>query len=145
MADIKPGTGSSAIVPRAPGKIRQLDTKREPDELITSDQLEDKPRVARWLTQILRDLETLKRRWAPRRIDHEDVEVDATGGDGIDATKFRFAHGFVGRVRWWIVDWQGSAAPFLVRHDGIDGTDKNTLVLRSYVAGTVSIRIEEAG
>lgn len=147
MAEIKPGTGSAAIVPLAPAPLRQLDGKREPDELITPERLDDKPRVARWLTQLLRDVESLKRRWAPRRIDHEDRKVDATGGDGLNATKFRFAHGFGGRVRWWVTDWQGVAAPALVLDTATSGTgtDANTLVLRSYVTGTVTIRIEEAG
>lgn len=127
----------SAIIPRN-GPVRQLDRKAEPDEQITPEQAKDPERVSRLFMSILRDLATLKRRWAPRRIDFEDRAVDATG-----TTLYQFTHNFAGRVRWLIVDWQASSgAPSLRRHSSSDG---NTLVLVSSVAGTVTVRVEEAG
>ena len=127
----------SAIIPRS-GPVRQLDRKAEPDEQVTTEQAKDPERVSRLLMSILRDLAQLKRRWAPRRIDFEDRTVDATG-----TALHRFSHNFAGRVRWWVVDWQASSgAPSLRRHAS---SDENTLVLVSSVAGTASIRVEEAG
>lgn len=126
----------SAIVP-AHGDIRQLDRHAEPDEQVTPADVQDPERVSRLLMRILRDLAALKRRWWPLRVDVEDREVDATG-----TTKYRYPHGFGGRVRWWVVGWSGAAGPQLAEHDD---TDDMTLVLVSYVAGTVTLRIEEAG
>jgi hypothetical protein len=127
----------SAIIPRS-GPTRQLDRKAEPDEQITPEQAKDPDRVSRLFMSILRDLATLKRRWAPRRIDFEDRTVDATG-----MTLHQFTHNFAGRVRWWVVDWQTSTgASSLRRHSA---SDENTLVLVSSVAGTATIRVEEAG
>lgn len=132
----------SAVVPTS-GTVRQLDRQAEPDEQVDEEQVKDAPRLARLLMRILRDLALLKRRFWPGHIDHEDRVVDSTG-----TTKYRFPHGFGGRVRWWVVDWQvGSAfklsySPSLSRHTD---SDDNTLVLVSYVDGTVTIRVEEAG
>jgi hypothetical protein len=117
--------------------VIQLDRRAEPDEQVTDEDAKDAGRLARVLMRLLRDVAILRRRWAPRRVDFEDVEVDAT------ATVFyRFPHDFNGRVRWWVVDWSGGAAPSLLR----DGrSDQNALVLVSTSAGTATIRVEEAG
>jgi hypothetical protein len=118
--------------------VRQLDRPAEPDEQVTPDDAKDSERVARMLMRLLKDVSTLRRSWAPRFVDHEDRVVDATG-----TTTYRFPHGFGGRVRWWPVDWKdASAGPQLERHSD---TDSNTLVLVSYAAGTLTLRIEEAG
>lgn len=150
MADIKPGTGTSAIVPFG-GKIRGLDAKSEPEEIVTPERLDDKERVAGWLRSLLRDAAALKRRWAPKRIDFQDYLFDATGG-GLTPTLYRFEHGFNGRVRWSVVEWRGaSAGPQFVEHyeanapNGGVGTNNAVLVLRSFVIGTGTIRIEQAG
>jgi hypothetical protein len=128
----------SAIIPQS-GKARQLDRRPEPDEQITEEHAKDPARVARLLMRILRDIAQLKRRWWPRRVDHEDRVVDDSG-----AAKHRFPHGFNGRVRWWVVDWVGEAGDnhSLQRHSD---TDENTLVLTSRAAGMVTLRIEVAG
>ena len=127
----------SAIVP-AVGAVRQLTRPAEPRQQVTPEQVQDPERLARLAMDLLRDVAALKRRFWPRRVDHEDREVDATG-----TTKYRFPHGFAGRVRWYVVGWSGgSAGASLVEHDD---TDDSTLVLVSYVAGTLTLRIEEAG
>lgn len=122
----------------AVGEPRQLDRRAEPDEQITEQQAKDSGRVARLLMTLLRDVVTLKRRWWPRRYDFEDRLVDDTG-----TTKYRFHHGFNGRVRWWVVDWSNASTNSqLIRHAD---SDNNTLVLVSNEIGKVTIRIEEAG
>lgn len=127
----------SAIVDKN-NSIRPLDKAVEPLERVTPEQWTDVPRMTRLLTQILRDIAQLKRRFWPLRIDHQDRVVDASG-----TVLHRFAHGFGGRVRWWVVDWtDATLPPLLVRHSS---SNNDTLVLTSGVAGTVTIRIEEAG
>lgn len=95
--------------------------------------------MSRIVQGLLNDVATLKRAWTPRRIDFEDVAVDGTG-----STLYRFPHGFGGRVRWWVVDWSGAASVAGLMRDE-DATDDNTLVLVSWIAGTVTVRVEEAG
>lgn len=120
------------------GEVKQLDRKAEPIEQVTEEQVQDSPRLARLLMGLLRDVADLKRRWSPRRIDFEDRVVDGTA-----TTKYRFAHGLDGRVRWSVVGWKDAVAGHgLVQHED---TDDGTLVLISYVAGTVTVRVEIAG
>ncbi len=130
----------SAVVPQN-GPIRQLDAPAEPDEQVTPEQVQDTDRLARLLMRMLRDLAVLRRRFWPQHIDFEDLTFDSTG-----TTKTRLQHGFGGRVRWWLVDWQKGTeaplAPALSRHAD---TDNNTLVLISGVEGKGTIRVEEAG
>lgn len=128
---------SSARV-NAANKVRQLDRLAEPDAQVTEEQVQDPPRLARMVLSIMRELATLRRRWAPRSVVHEDREVDGTG-----TTIYRFPHGFAGRVDWWPVAWTGAAGACALVQD--DSTDDNTLALVSYEAGTVTLRIEEAG
>lgn len=119
------------------GTVRQLDLRAEPEEQVLEEHVKDPARVVRILMGLLRDVARLKRLWRPRRVDFEDRAFDATG-----TTKYRLPHGLGGRVRWWVVDWQGAAGPQLARHDDSDDT---ALVLVSYVAGTATIRVEDAG
>jgi hypothetical protein len=118
--------------------LRQLDRKAEPAQQVTEDEVQDPSRLVRLLMSILREVATLKRRWAPRRMDFEDRYVDDTG-----AATFRFEHRFGGRVRWWAVDWMSDDGGVDLVRDG--ATDPNTLVLRSYCTGTITLRVEEAG
>jgi hypothetical protein len=119
------------------GNVRQLDRRPDLDETITPDNVTDPKALARLLTKFFRIVVLLQRMWTPGRLDHQDRAVDGTG-----TTLYTFAHNLGGRVRWWVVDWTGSAGPQLVKDVA---TDDNTLVLRSYVAGTVTVRIEAAG
>ena len=135
MGSVSQVRAVSAVVSSS-GGVRQLDLRPEPEEQITEEQAKDPARLARVLMKIIRDLSGMRRRWWPRYVDHEDLVVDGTG-----TTKYRLPHEFGGRVRWWPVDWSDSAAgPRLKRHAD---TDSNTLVLVSYTAGTVTVRVEE--
>lgn len=127
----------SAVI-QTDGTIRQLDKPSEPDQQVTEEQVKDSARLSRLLMTMLRDIFTMKRRWVPTFLDFEDRVVDATG-----TTKYRFPHKFKKRVRWWPVGWKSaSAGPRLVEHSD---TDRDTLVLVSYTAGTLTLRVEEAG
>ncbi len=118
------------------GKVRQLDRRVEPDEQLTEEDLEP-ARLTRRLMAILRDIARLLRMWRPQVIDHWDVEVDGTG-----TTVYRLPHGFDGRVNWWVIDATAGAQVGIEKDPS---SDDNTLCLISTVAGTVSVRIEEAG
>lgn len=122
------------------GLVKVLDGRAEPDEVITAEDVQDAPKLARLFARTLSMVASLRRAWAPRRIDFEDVPVSTL------AAEVSLAHGFNGRVRWWICGWQssGTTAPIL-RESTATVSDANTLVLQSYVAGTVCIRVEEAG
>jgi len=119
------------------GKSRQLGGKATEDEVVSEADVTDVPKMARLLTRIVRELASLRRRFAPRRTDFEDVDVP-TGG------YVRFPHGFGGRVRWWVVDVEGSFAQ-LVRVSPDTLSDANTLVLYSDQETRITLRIEEAG
>jgi hypothetical protein len=120
----------------ADNSVTQLDRSAQPDELVTEDDASDAPKLARLLGRVLKDVASLKRRWVPRRIDFED-RVCGTAGATLS-----LRHGFTGRVRWYVIGWSGAtAAPALAEST----TSDSTLVLQSYVAGTATIRVEEAG
>jgi hypothetical protein len=129
---------SAAVFPNG-GAARQLDRASSPGEVVRPEQMDDKPVMARLFTRILDRLSTLERSWSPRRADFEDLAIDST-----TTKKYRLEHKFGGRVRWWLVDWSGAAAPTLTRDAS---SDSNTLVLKSATAsaGTASVRVEEAG
>lgn len=124
------------------GKVTILDGRAEPDEVITEADVKDAPKLARVIGRMLATLATLRRAWAPRRIDFEDIPVGSIG-----ATVQPLEHGFKGRVRWWVVGWQNSsgAGPSLRETTAAAGSTDTTLVLQSYIAGTATIRVEEAG
>lgn len=126
----------SAVFPIR-GNVRQLDRATAPEEQITPEDVTDSARLVRIVMRILKDLAAVKRRWAPHHLDFEDQVFDATG-----TKKFRLEHRLGGRVRYWIVDWSGSAAPNLRKDTSTDG---QTLVLTSTVAGTATVRVELSG
>lgn len=129
----------SAAAVDSNGKVRQLDAKAQADIVVTAEDVQDAPKLARMVQALANHVAALERAWKPRRIDFEDV-VCAAGGVTIE-----LPHHFGGRVRWWVVDWQisgASGAPILQRYTG---TDENTLVLWSDKAGIATIRVEEAG
>lgn len=127
----------TAAIVRPEGPPRSLVSSREPDEEVTDQQLSEAGYMVRLFMRILREVSALRRRFVPSRIDFEDRAV----GTG---TYESFAHGFGGRVRWWVVDAAGTT-PELIRIDPDTLTDKNTLVLYSGQATTCTIRVEEAG
>lgn len=128
--------GATATI-KSDGTVRQLDGRPEPDEGITDAMVKDPKALARFLSRLLRNVYRLMRLWRPRSLDFEDKAVDATG-----TTVYSLPHNFGGRVRWYVVDWTGSAAYALSKSTS---TTDNTLELVSYVAGTATIRVEEAG
>lgn len=130
----------SAAKVASDGAVTVLDGRGEPDEAVTADDAKDASKLARLLGRLLSDVAALRRAWAPRSIDFEDVTVSTAGA------QVALAHNFGGRVRWWICGWQssGTSAPVLRESSSVT-TDENTLYLQSYVAGTACIRVEEAG
>lgn len=129
----------SAAKVASDGTLYSLDGRAAPDEVMTSEDAKDPEKIARVLGRLLKENAELRRRWNPRRVDFEDVAVSTAGA------VVSLQHGFAGRVRWWPVGWQSAAstAPYL-REDTAAST-ADTLVLKSYVAGTVTVRVEEAG
>lgn len=127
----------SAIVSILTGKVRQLDRRAEPDEVLTAKDAADTERLARLLVRIMSDVASLRRRFVPKRIDFEDLTVDATG-----TAKFRLEHRFGGAVRFWVIGWDGAAAHNVRQHAD---TTKDVLVLTSTSAGKATVRVEEAG
>lgn len=124
------------------GAVTQVDRPAAPDLVVTEEDVKDAGKLARLVMSIAKDVAALKRRFAPRRMDFEDVTVDSTG-----TTKYRFEHRFGGRVRWWCVmyrDPSGASGGTATLRQHAD-TDKDTLVLVSLVEGVVDVRIEEAG
>ena len=119
--------------------VTRLDGKAEPVDVVTEDDAKDAGKVARAIAKLQVDSAGLRRRFAPDRIDFEDVAVSTAGAP------VSLQHGMAGRVRWWVVDWvcATNVAPIL-RKDDTNTTD-STLVLLSYVAGTAVIRVEAAG
>lgn len=118
------------------GKVVQQDGKADSEESVTTDDVQDAPKLAKLLTRILSTLAGLRRQRPPRRMDFEDIVVAGTGAS------VPFAHGFNGRVRWYAVDWlEGSGNPVIPVRDAVL-TDANTLYLKFYASGTVCIRVE---
>lgn len=127
----------TAAIVRPEGPPRSLVSSREPDEEVTEEQLTEQGYAVRLFMRVLREIAALRRRFVPSRIDFEDRAVGV-------GTYERFPHGFGGRVRWWVVDKAGDE-PELIRVEPDTLSDKNTLVLYSGVATTVTVRVEEAG
>lgn len=120
--------------------VTQVDRPAQPELVVTEEDVKDASKLARLVAGIAKDVAALKRRFAPRRIDFEDRAVTSSG-----TVKYQFHHGFGGRVRWWVVDWQPSSlgdVPSFQRHSS---SDANTLVLLSSTNGTATVRVEEAG
>lgn len=130
--------GTAAV--ESDGTIRQLDGRAEPEAVVTEADVQDAAKLARMVQALQRDVAALKRAWAPRVMYFRDVAVTAT-----TTTVIRLTHGFGGRVNWSVVRWDASSAGVEVRIDEDSGTDADTLCLTSGAAGTVTIRVEEAG
>lgn len=99
---------------------------------VTREQVEDPAALALLLTRLIEDVKVLSGGRKPR-IDFEDYVC--TSG-----TNVVLEHRFGCRVRWWLVDWIGSAAPNL-RKDTTN-TTANMLVLTCGQSGTGTFRVE---
>lgn len=126
-----------AAVVRSTGAMLQLDGRAGATQRLTADDVADAGRLAREVNELRDKAAEQDRKHDPRWIDFEDIAVDATG-----ATRIPLTHRFGARVRYWVVEWSGAAAPNL-RKDAT--TTANRLVLTSTSAGTATIRVEEAG
>lgn len=124
-------------------RVRQLEKRVEPEEAVTAETVKDTQKLSQLLQRVLKRQTELERRWAPRRIDFEDVEC--AGSDGAPVT-IRLAHMLDGPVRWWIVNTVGSDA-VNVDHvrENVAASDRNTLVLEIPFEATLTLRVEEAG
>lgn len=118
------------------GVVRPLDGKAPARAVFTAEDAKDPEKVARLISGLLDDVAELRRRYAPRWVDFEDVAVDALG------TTFSLEHGFGGRVRWWVSGWQTSGATGPDIREDTSATTATAIALKSYNAGTATIRVE---
>lgn len=121
------------------GTVTQLDRGATPGENLSEQDVADVPKLTRLLIRLVADVAALKRRFWPARLDFEDLEVDGTG-----TVKYRFEHGFGGRARWWVVSTRATSGVSAMLEEHAD-TDQDTLVLVSYSACTIDLRVEQAG
>jgi len=124
------------------GTVSQLDKPAEPDENITEENVKDQKMLARFLLRMFRDIATLKRRWAPRRIDYTDLVSTGTAGS---PQTFRLEHGLGGPVVWWPVRITVAGTVVLPFIYEINTSTDTVLVLQVYFPGTLTIRVEESG
>ncbi len=121
------------------GPVVQLDGRVEPDESVSPEDMKDANRVSRLLARILRDLAQIARLWRPRRLDFEGRTYL---GDG--TTVYRLEHRFGGSVRITAVNWDSSGAGAF-DYSLVASSNLNTAAFVTHVAGTGTVRIEEAG
>lgn len=123
---------------------RQLTPRTSADEVVTEDDVQQPPKLARLLGKVLRELAALRRAWRPREVYFEDYP--ATDGGTI-----RLEHRLGGRVRWCLVDFVRGGTGTSSFNDEVAfnkddaSTTSNVLVLNSRVVGTASFRVWEAG
>ncbi len=121
------------------GNVTQLDGRLQPPEVFNDQDAQDPVKLARVVARLLAENTELRRRFNADRLDFEDVAVSTAGAS------VTLQHNFAGRVRWYLVGWQSSGTDAPILKEDTTNTTENTLVLKSYVAGTATIRVEEAG
>lgn len=124
------------------GKVTQLDIISEGSSLITENDVKDSGALVRALMFLIREIDKIRGRWRPHRIDFHHIV--STGTSGSPET-FRLKHGFNSDVVWWPVDCQLAGTvvvPLIMRSDP---QDANTLTLAVYYPATLTIRVEAAG
>lgn len=127
---------------------RQLEKPTEPQEIVKPEDTQDATKLSQLLQRVLKQVTVLVRRWAPNRLDFEDIVVAGSSGT---PEQIRLTHMFDGPVRWWVVNARSGgtvALPYIQEaHDGsgVPLSDRNTLVLDVYYEATLTIRVEEAG
>jgi hypothetical protein len=132
----------SAANVESDGTVTSLDGRAEPSTLITEEDAKDPQKVARILTEVLGQVASQRRRWAPRRIVFRDIAVT---GDAVTPVTVQLEHGFGGRVSWWPVDWVTTSTVTLGIKQNTTTTTADTLGLWFFCTGTISICVEEAG
>lgn len=128
----------SAAVAFTDGRMRQLDAKGTPSAVLTALDAQEPEKIARAVNDLTRSVAEQARAFTPRVIFHRDVTVTGTG-----LVKYRFQHGFRGLVNWYVARWSSAAGGHSLVEDA--STTADTLVLVSYIAGTLTLRVEEAG
>lgn len=121
------------------GVVTQLDRKAQPQDVILAKDVADPEDLAQILKGTLGDVKDLQNRHDPRRIYFYD---QTTGTSGAALT---LPHKFGARVHWQVIDWSSSGTSLWNLKKDTTNTTQDTLVLLSYVAGTATIKIEEAG
>jgi hypothetical protein len=129
----------SAAVVDVTGRMRQLDKPASGSDRFTAGDAADAEKLARKVQSLEDRLTGLERAFRPRWIEFEDVAVGASGAE------VRLPHGFGGRVRWEVRGWRTSSTLLWLLKEDTDATTDSVLVLLSYVAGTATIRVSEAG
>ncbi len=119
------------------GKVTRLGSRAGAPDVTTEDDVKDPAMLAKLLGRMRADLADLKRRYEPRRLDFEDQPMLSGVGNTIS-----LAHGFGGRVRFWLLDSTSQGGAWLNA-----ATTKDTLVLdvAGTSDGTCTVRVEEAG
>ncbi len=126
----------------ADGTVKQLDRRPGPDENISDEEVRDNSLLGKILLRIFRDVATLKRRWAPRRVDFRGI---VSTGTAASPQTVRLAHGMGGPVVWWPVRVAGLGAGSLKFIEELASSTENTLDLSVMFEATLTIRVEEAG
>lgn len=113
-----------------PKKVKPAAVRRSAD--VSPEDVQDPGKLSRMLMELRQrqdDINSARR----QTIDFEDVSCTS----GTDVV---LEHGFGCRVRWWVVDWSGSAGPNLRKDTANTTADK--LVLDCGQTGTATIRVE---
>lgn len=118
--------------------VRVLDGRGDAPVVITPEEVQRPDVLARLLNELRRGQAETARRWNPRVLVVEDR--DLTSGD-----EWRVEHGFGGRVRWWIADWQPSTPGDVPVFERDAATDANALVLDVGNSGRATLIVMEAG
>jgi hypothetical protein len=103
------------------------------DDQITEEGVADPRKLSHVITRLLATVRSLER---IQRKPFQDFAIAPAGSGTISVN-----HRFGGDVRWYLVDWTGSAAPNLRRSSS---TTADVLVLDSGAAGTGILRVEAA-
>ncbi len=124
------------------GEVTQLDGRRPPDEVVTTETVGDQKELSQLLTRMQRRIADLERTFRPRRVDFEDFPCEGTD---IDPVKLRLPHRFDGPVRWWVTRVKSAGIVQTTLIEEQPSSDQNTLELLVFFEATLSIRVEEAG
>lgn len=127
---------------RPDGTVVPLDRAPEAGETMSEARVKEPKTLAAYLLRFARDLRALRKRWAPDRLDFEDV---VSTGTAASPQTVRLEHHFGKAVRWWMVRCTAAGSVTVPLINETTGSDDNTLVLSVYFPATLTIRVEEAG
>lgn len=106
--------------------------------VISPENIEDPEVLAELIDDLQGRIADLEASQPGESVDFEDVAVSTAG------TTVKLSHQMGGRVRYWMTDWVPSAANTVpdIEKDTTN-TTANVLVLKSYVAGRLTFRVEK--